>query len=260
MSDRRTAPSIRAMKAAGEKIACITAYDSTSASIAEAAGADLILVGDSVANVMLGYPTTLFVDIEDMIRHTKAAASVPTKALLVADLPFGSYQSSVSQAVDSSVALMKAGAEAVKLEGVFLEEIEAIQKAGIPVMGHVGLTPQSVNAFGGHKVQGKANRDEVLQAAKDLSDVGVFAIVLELVTADLAAEITRSIECPTIGIGSGVQCDGQVQVFHDVMGLSSHQYRHAKKYCDGLSVFEEAMSRYVAEVRSGAFPTSENSF
>ncbi len=248
------------MKAAGSKVVCITAYDSTTARIADLAGADLILVGDSVANTMLGLETTLEVDLAAMVHHTRAVATSVIHALLVSDMPFGSYQGSSSQAVDSAVALMKAGAHAVKLEGDYTEAIEAICKAGIPVMGHVGMTPQSVHTFGGFKVQGKDNGAQILNAATSIAKAGVFSMVIELVPANLAMEITKAVDCPTIGIGAGPHCDGEIQVFHDIVGLSPSVFRHSKKYCEGASIFESAISTYISEARAGTFPTEENSF
>lgn len=260
MGSKITAPDIFRMKGSGTKIACITAYDSTSARIADNAGADLILVGDSVANTMLGLETTLGVDLATMVHHTRAVASSVAHALLVADMPFGSYQSSVAQAVDSAVELMKAGAHAVKLEGDYSGAIEAICKAGIPVMGHVGMTPQSVHSFGGFKVQGKDNKAQVLDAAKSIDRAGVFSMVIELVPAGVAKEITEVVNCPIIGIGAGPNCDGEIQVFHDIVGLSPNIFRHSKKFCEGAEIFESAISTYISETRSGKFPTEENSF
>ncbi|CAN5577611.1 3-methyl-2-oxobutanoate hydroxymethyltransferase [soil metagenome] len=258
MGDKITAPKIRAMK---KGIVCLTAYDATFGAIADAAGVDLVLVGDSVGNVLLGYPSTVPVTLEQMVHHTAATARGVKRALIVADLPFGSYQSSIAQAVDSAVALMKAGAEAVKLEGTYTEEIRAIIKAGIPVMGHVGLTPQSVNLFGGHKVQGKGDAGEtVLNAAKAIEEAGAFAIVLELIPAALSKQITEAISIPTIGIGAGAECTGQVQVLTDVLGIEPRQFRHAKPYMDGHKLMVEALQAYAQEVRDGQFPAAENSF
>jgi 3-methyl-2-oxobutanoate hydroxymethyltransferase len=260
MGSKITAPDVFRMKGSGDKVVCITAYDSTTARIADKAGADLILVGDSVANTLLGLETTLGVDLATMVHHTRAVASSVSHALLVADMPFGSYQSSVAQAVDSAIELVKAGAHAVKLEGEYAEAIEAICKAGIPVMGHVGMTPQSVHSFGGFRVQGKDNKEIVLEAARSVDRAGVFSMVIELVPAGVAKEITEMVICPTIGIGAGPNCDGEIQVFHDIVGLSPNVFRHSKRYCDGASIFESAITSYVSETRSGNFPTEENSF
>jgi 3-methyl-2-oxobutanoate hydroxymethyltransferase len=258
-SARVTAPRIRAMKHKGEKIVVITAYDAPSGALVDEAGVDAVLVGDSLGNVVLGLETTLPVTLEQMIHHTAATRRGVKRALLVADLPFGSYQSSVAQAVDSAIALVKAGAEAVKLEGTYTEEIEAIMKCGIPVMGHVGMTPQSIHNFGGFRVQGKGeDADAVLRAAQAVDEAGAFAIVLELIPGSLAKEITATVSCPTIGIGAGPFCDGQVQVFHDILGFSPVHLKHAKQYCAGKELFEKAVREYSGEVRSAAFPSSEH--
>ena len=255
-----TAPKIRAMKQKGGKVTCVTAYDISSATLCDLAGVDVILVGDSVGNVVLGMETTLPVTMADMIHHTMAARKGIHRALLVADLPFGSYQASVERAVESAIALVKAGAEAVKLEGPYTEQISAIVRAGIPVMGHVGMTPQSVNNFGGFKVQGKGDDAEaVIAAARAVDEAGAFAMVLELVPAGLAAQITDRVSCPTIGIGAGPRCDGQVQVFHDMLGLSEERFRHVKAYAEGRKVFIEALQQYVQEVRDSKFPGNEHS-
>lgn len=257
---KMTAPALYAKKGADQKIVCITAYDYTSALIAQSASPDVILVGDSLGNVVLGEETTLGVELEDILRATYACAKAVDNALLVADLPFGSYQTSTEDAVRSAIACMKAGASAVKLEGAYTEQIEQIVRAGIPVMGHIGFTPQSVHAFGGHKVQGKSNADRVISDAKALDEAGVFSMVLELIPASLSRQITDNCKSPTIGIGAGIHCDGQIQVFHDVMGLSPKVYKHAKPYANGFQEFCSAMNTYVEEVRSSRFPTEENSF
>lgn len=261
MADKMTAPAVRALKAKGEKVVCVTAYDYSSGQIADAAGVDLILVGDSVGNVVLGYETTLPVTLEQMCHHTSAVARGVKRALVVADLPFGSYQSSVSQAVDSAVALVKAGAAAVKPEGARTETVRAILEAGIPVMGHVGMTPQSVHQFGGFRLQGKgAAGDAVVSAAKALDNLGVFAMVLELIPIDLSKKIGDVVDCPTIGIGAGPHCDGQIQVFHDALGLGTSMFRHVKRYADGYSQFVSGLTQYASEVRGGKFPTHEHGF
>ncbi|HMS54822.1 MAG TPA: 3-methyl-2-oxobutanoate hydroxymethyltransferase [Fimbriimonadaceae bacterium] len=260
MPGKVTAPVLRSMKAKGEKIAVITAYDYSSALLADAAGVDAILVGDSLGNVVLGYDTTVPVSLEDMERHVAAVSRGTSRAHVIGDLPFGSYQESVSQAVASSVRLMKAGAQSVKLEGAYTEAVEAIVRAGIPVCGHVGFTPQSVHAFGGFRVQGRENGDAVLDAALALEQAGVYAIVLELIPAALAESITARLSIPTIGIGAGPVCDGQVQVFHDLLGLTSGHFKHAKRYVEAGSILQEAIERYSEEVKNGSFPTSENSF
>jgi 3-methyl-2-oxobutanoate hydroxymethyltransferase len=260
MASKHTAPSVFAMKASGQKVVCLTAYDFFSGLVAERAGVDLVLVGDSIGNVVFGEETTLGVELDDIVRATRSVKRAVKEPLLVADLPFGSYHLGPAQAVESSVALMKAGAEAVKLEGALLEEIEAVRRAGIPVMGHVGFTPQSVHAFGGFRVQGKSDPQAVIDAAIALDEIGVFSIVLELIPAELAKEISSKVTCPTIGIGAGVHCDGQIQVFHDVLGMAEKTHKHAKRYAQGLEIFQQAISNYSDEVRNSVFPTVENSF
>lgn len=254
-----TAPKIRAMKDR-ERIVCLTAYDTSSARIAEEAGVDLVLVGDSMGNVVFGLDTTLPVTLADIIHHLAPVRRAITRPLIVADMPFGTYGSSLAQAVDTAVELVRAGAEAVKLEGAFVEEIHAISKIGIPVMGHVGMTPQSVHNFGGFKIQGKgSDGDHVLQAAKAIDEAGVFSMVLELIPSELAARITSSVSCPTIGIGAGLHCDGEVQVFHDILGLGTFVPKHAKTYVEGHSLFTDAVKRFADDVRNCKFPGDEQS-
>ena len=261
MADKWTAPRILAAKQSSRRSVCITAYDAPTAIWADEAGVDLILVGDSIGNVVLGFDSTLSVDMEDMIRATSAVARTKPNALLVADMPFGSYQLSPEQAVDSAILLVKAGAEAVKIEGGYVEAICAVLKAGIPVMGHVGMTPQSVHAFGGFRVQGKGDAGEsVFELAKALDDSGVFSIVLELIPTSLSARITDAVKCPTIGIGAGIACNGQIQVMHDVLGLHEGHFKHAKRYFEGKSAMVEALRQYAEEVRNEGFPGSEHSF
>jgi len=261
MGDKITAPRVRAMKGRGEKIVCVTAYDATFGAIADEAGVDVVLVGDSVGNTSLGYANTVPVTLDEMIAHTRATRTGVKRALLVSDLPFGSYQASVSQAVESAVALVKAGAEAVKLEGDYCEAIQAIVRAGIPVMGHLGMTPQSVNRFGGPRVQGRgASGDQVVADAKAVDEAGVFGMVLELIPRELAGTITAAVHSPTIGIGAGELCDGQIQVLHDVLGLSPEGFKHAKAYVAGRAILTQALSEYGDEVRSSSFPTKEQSF
>lgn len=256
-----TALTLAAMRQKGEKIVCLTAYDATSASILDEAGVDVLLVGDSLGNVIQGDKTTLKVTLDEVAYHTRCVARSVRRSLLVADLPFGSYQASPEQAVLSSVELIKAGASAVKLEGAYTEAIRAIAMAGIPVMGHAGMTPQSVNAFGGFKVQGRAEgAEKVRRDSLAIQDAGAFSIVLELVPAELAREITESLKIPTIGIGAGPHCSGQIQVWHDILGLGPEVFRHAKAYLHGRDLFRGAIGAYVAEAKSGAFPGKENSF
>ncbi len=260
MMKKRTAPVIRAMKG-GEKIVCITAYDLASARLCEEAEADLVLVGDSLGNVVLGHDSTLPVTMDDMIHHVRAVRRAIKLPLLVADMPFGSYETSEADAVRNAVALMKVGAEAVKLEGMHLGAIEAILRAGIPVMGHLGFTPQHVHEFGGHKVQARGDAADALATnANALADVGVFSIVLELVPRESARRVTEACPVPTVGIGAGPDCDGQIQVFHDIVGLTDKEYRHAKRYVDGYGLFREGISQYREDVKSGRFPEERNSF
>jgi 3-methyl-2-oxobutanoate hydroxymethyltransferase len=259
MSEKMTAPKIRAMK--GQRIVCITVYDAPSARLADQAGVDLVLVGDSVGNAMLGYRNTLPVTLDEMVHHTRAAAAGCERALLVADMPFGSYQASTEQAVNSAVALVKAGAEAVKLEGAFTEAIEAVVRCGIPVMGHVGMTPQSVNAFGGFRVQGRGNRaGDVLRDAKAVEEAGAFSMVLEVIPGIVAKQVTDSVSVPTIGIGAGRDCDGEIQVWHDVLGLSEEVFKHAKAFMDGKRLIADAIRSYAEAVRNCEFPGDENTF
>lgn len=253
-------------KQEGKKISVLTAYDYSMAKLFDEAGINCILVGDSVGMVTLGYKDTLSVTMEDMIHHTKAVARGTVSALLVTDMPFMSYQTSVYDAVVNAGRLVKEGnAQAVKLEGgedVRLH-IEAIVKASIPVMGHIGLTPQSVNAFGGFKVQGKDEETarKLLRDAKAVEEAGAFSIVLECVPAKLAALVTKSISIPTIGIGGGNGCDGQVLVYQDMLGMfSDFTPKFVKRYADLGPIIREAVSRYIAEVQSGEFPGAEHNF
>jgi 3-methyl-2-oxobutanoate hydroxymethyltransferase len=259
MGSRVSARDLAAYKRERRKIVCITAYDAVSGELAEEAGADVVLVGDSLGNVVLGEPTTHGVTLEAVAYHTRAVRRAVASPLLVADMPFGSYQSSPAQAVESAVALVRAGAEAVKLEGPYTEETRAIVKAGIPVLGHVGMTPQSVLAMGGFRVQGKgADGQRVSDAACALEGAGACAVVLELVPAKLAAQITARLEIPTVGIGAGPECDGEIQVFHDVVGLGTHRLRHARRFAEGRTVLLDGLRAYVEAVRGGTFPTEEN--
>ncbi|HLK13927.1 MAG TPA: 3-methyl-2-oxobutanoate hydroxymethyltransferase [Fimbriimonadaceae bacterium] len=258
---KRTAPSVRAMKGR-TKIVCITAYDAVMARLADNAGVDVVLVGDSLGNVVLGYPTTVPVTLHEMIHHTKAARRGVQHALLIADLPFGSYGASVEQGVRSATALVKAGAEAVKLEGDFPETIEAIVKLGIPVMSHLGMTPQSVNRFGGFKVQGKseASAQRLLSELKSVESAGAFSVVLELVPAALAERATRETSIATIGIGAGAGCDGQIQVIHDVLGLTDAPLRHVRRFAELGTQIADALCEYTESVRLGEFPTEDQAF
>jgi 3-methyl-2-oxobutanoate hydroxymethyltransferase len=247
----------------GRRIAMITAYDTPSARLADSAGVDAILVGDSIGRNVLGMPDELPVTMDDMVRATQSVVRGTKRAMVIADMPFGSYQCGEDEAVTNAVRLVKeGGAHAVKLEGAgrVIDVIERLVDAGIPVMGHVGFTPQSVHALGGPRVQGRDREtaQNVLDGARRLQSAGAFAVVLELVPISLAGLITNSISIPTIGIGSGPACDGQVQIWHDVLGLSEHLYRHVRRYADLNTIIREALSNYVLDVSSAQFPTHEH--
>ncbi|CAN5643145.1 3-methyl-2-oxobutanoate hydroxymethyltransferase [soil metagenome] len=261
MADKITAPMLRRMRAKGQRIVCVTAYDAAFGGMADAAGVDVILVGDSVGNTTLGYADTIPVTLAEMVHHTRAVRTGVSRGLLVADLPFGSYNASTSQAVESAAALAKAGADAVKLEGVYPEAIRAIQLMGVPVMGHVGYTPQAKNRFGGPKVQGRGEEGKiVMDDARAVDAAGVFAIVLELIPGDLAREITAAVEAPTIGIGAGIDCSGEIQVMHDLLGLAESSFHHTKPYLSGRELIVEAFRVYAEEVRRKDFPGPEQTF
>jgi 3-methyl-2-oxobutanoate hydroxymethyltransferase len=266
---RITVPELGRMKAAGERVTMVTAYDWTFARLLDAAGVEMLLVGDSLGMVMQGQDTTLPVTMDEMVYHTRLVARGAHRALVVGDLPFGAYQASPERAVENAVRLVKeGGAAAVKLEGGvrMAETIAAIASIDVPVMGHVGLTPQSVHRMGGHKVQGRRHghdaggRERVLDDARAVQDAGAFAVVLEGIPLDLAAEITAELEIPTIGIGAGVHCDGQVLVLHDLLGMSERAPKFAKAYADLTSAVTEAAGAYVHEVKAGTFPTDAHSF
>jgi 3-methyl-2-oxobutanoate hydroxymethyltransferase len=257
-----TVPEFRAAKARGAKLAVVTAYDYTSARLCDEAGADALLVGDSLGMVVQGHPTSLPVTLEEMIYHTRCVMRGARRALVVVDLPFMTYQVSAKQAVRSAGRLMKeAGAHAVKLEGGVRTRgaIRACVDAGIPVMGHIGLTPQSVHQMGGFKVQRDAN--SLLADAAAVEEAGAFAVVVESVPAELGARITAAVTIPTIGIGAGAGCDGQVLVFHDVLGLfPDFKPKFAKRYADLGSAVKTAVEAYCREVRDGSFPAAEHTF
>ncbi|SNR91752.1 3-methyl-2-oxobutanoate hydroxymethyltransferase [Humidesulfovibrio mexicanus] len=262
-SKQRTAPDILAMKGGG-RIAMLTAYDFPTARLADEAGADAILVGDSLGMVCLGLPDTLGVTMDHMLHHTAAVVRGVARALVVADMPFLSYHTGVGEAVaNAGRFLQQAGARAVKLEGgaEFVPHIQAMLAAGIPVMGHIGLTPQQVARFGGFKAQGKTARaaKALLADARALAQAGCFALVLEAVPAEVAERITAEIPIPTIGIGAGPRCDGQVLVFHDVLGLCPGlRPSFVKQYTDLWTPAREALAAYCREVREGAFPAEAN--
>ncbi|HXM99379.1 MAG TPA: 3-methyl-2-oxobutanoate hydroxymethyltransferase [Candidatus Dormibacteraeota bacterium] len=249
-----------------EKITCLTAYDYPTARLVDEAGIDVILVGDSVGMVVLGYETTLPVTMEEILHHTRAVRRGVKHALLVADMPYGSYHDDVNVAVRNAIRLVKeAGAEAIKLEGGErrLELVSRLTEAEIPVMGHLGLTPQSVNAFGGYRVQGKSASaaEQLLRDAHALEAAGAFAIVLEAVPRELAAEITRSIKIPTIGIGAGPDCDGQILVLHDLLGLTfGEPPKFARQYANLNEIISTAVREYRDDVLANKFPLDEESY
>ena len=256
---RLTIRDINEMKRKNEQIPMVTAYDYTSGMIAENAGIPMLLVGDSLGQVVLGHDTTIPVTMEEMIHHTKAVVKGTNKALIVADMPFMSYQASRENAILNAGRLLKeGGAQAVKLEGGTrsASTVRRIVEVGIPVMGHIGLTPQSVNQIGGYRVRGKTEQgaERLIEDALDLQSAGAFAIVLELIPNALALRITSKLKIPTIGIGAGPHCDGQIQVLHDLLGLfKEFTPKHAKKFIDGSRLFTQAIQEYVQEVKSQTF-------
>jgi 3-methyl-2-oxobutanoate hydroxymethyltransferase len=260
-----TVRTIREMKSERVKIVSVTAYDYPTARLADEAGVDLILVGDSLGMVVLGYESTLPVTLGEMAHHLKAVVRAQPRALVVADLPFLSYQTSPEDAVRSSGRLMKRGAEAVKLEGGrrMLPQIQAILAADIPVLGHLGLTPQSVHQFGGYRVQGRGRgaADALLDDALALERAGCFAIVLEGVPLELGREITAAIRIPTIGIGAGLDCDGQVLVLHDLIGLSfGKPARFVRRYAETGDSIRSALVAFREDVRAGRYPSEAESY
>ena len=263
---RITVRNISEMKRRGEKIPMITAYDYTTAILADAALIPIILVGDSLGMVVLGYESTVPVTLEDMIHHVKMVARGSKNALIVADLPFMSYRVDPAQARGNAARLMQeGGAHTVKLEGGenVAPIVRSIVECGIPVMGHIGVTPQSVNFYGGYRVRGRSSKEaaQLLKDALALEAAGAYAVVLEMVPAPLSRLISQKLTIPTIGIGAGPDCDGQVQVLHDMLGLfTDFVPKHAKKYADLAQVIQEAFVRYGTEVREGAFPTAKESF
>lgn len=263
---KNTSVTFKEAKAKGEKLSMLTAYDYTTAKLVDEAGINAILVGDSLGMVMLGYEDTLSVTMEDMIHHSAAVARGIKQALLITDMPFMSYQTSVYDAVVNAGRLMKEGrAQAVKLEGGLevCDHIKAIVKASIPVCGHIGLTPQSVNAFGGFKVQGKGEEaaQRILDEARAIEQAGAFAVVLECVPQALADKITKSIQIPTIGIGAGAGCDGQVLVYQDMLAMYSDMApKFAKQYAQIGTQMKEAFAAYRKEVSEGKFPSAEHTF
>lgn len=263
---RRTVLDLQQMKAQGEKISVLTAYDYPLARLMDQAGIDVILVGDSVGSVVAGYDTTLPVTMEEMLYHTRAVARGCQQALIVADMPFLSYQVDLVEARRNAGQLVKeGGAHAVKLEGGVhvAETIRSIVNMDIPVVGHIGLTPQSVHRMGGYRIQGraKAQAEQLLADARAVADAGAFAMVLEGIPADLAKEITATVSIPTIGIGAGVDCDGQVLVIHDILGLcEKYSPKFVKRYADISGTISDGISEYISEVKEGTFPGPEHSF
>jgi len=257
---------IREMKRQGEPITMLTAYDYTTARLVDAAGVPLILVGDSLGMVVLGYESTIPVTLEVMLHHTKAVVRGAKNALVVGDMPFMTYHTSTEDALrNAGRFIQEAGCQAVKLEGGVnvAEKVRRIVDCGIPVMGHIGLTPQSINALGGYKIQGKTPEaaKKLLDDAIALDEAGAFAVVMETVPAPLAALITRRIGAPTIGIGAGAGCSGQVQVINDILGsYTDFIPKHAKQYARVAEVMSAAISQYHEEVKSGQFPTEAQSF
>jgi 3-methyl-2-oxobutanoate hydroxymethyltransferase len=263
---RVTITEIKEMKQKKEKIPMLTAYDYVTAKMVDEAGVPLILVGDSLGMVMLGYESTIPVTMEEMIHHTKAVVRGAKKALVIGDMPFMSYHISVSDALHNAARfIQEGGAQAVKLEGgeVVAEKVRRLVDCGIPVMGHIGLTPQSIHQLGGFKVQGKAvgEAKKLLNDARILEEAGTFAIVLECTPAPLSKLITQKLAIPTIGIGAGPDCDGQVQVISDLLGLYTEFVpKHAKQYARLAGEIKAAVSSYISEVKSLSFPTMEQSY
>lgn len=266
MDNRISITDLKAKKKRGDHIVMMTCYDYPSARILEDAGVDILFIGDTLGMVVLGYDTTIPVTMDEMLHHTKAVVRGSSHAHVLADMPFMSYQASPEEALRNAGRLLKeGGAQSVKLEGGVrvADTVRFIVEAGIPVMGHIGLTPQSINQIGGYKVQGKtpAAAVRLVNDATALEQAGAYAVVLECVPAQLARTISERVTIPTIGIGAGPHCDGQVQVFHDLLGLfDSFAPRHAKRYANLGVEITEAVRAYAAEVREGTFPTEKESF
>ena len=264
--DRVTTQTVVEMKRRGEKISMLTAYDFTMAGIIDSAGIDVILVGDSASNVMAGFDTTVPMTMDHMIYHTSCVVRGVKKALVIADLPFMSYQVTAKEALISSGRMMKeAGAHAIKLEGgkTITDTVKRIVDAGIPVMGHLGLTPQSIYKFGTYKVRAKEEREaeELIRDAKLLEEAGVFSIVLEKIPSELAKKVTESVSVPTIGIGAGPHCDGQVLVLHDMLGLNKDfSPRFLRRYADLHASMTNAVGSYIKDVKSGDFPNESEQY
>ncbi|BBI33236.1 3-methyl-2-oxobutanoate hydroxymethyltransferase [Cohnella abietis] len=267
MKQALTLPRFKAMKSQNKPIVMLTAYDYPSAMLSEEAGVDVILVGDSLGNVVLGYDTTVPVTLEDMIYHTRAVVRGAPGTMIVTDMPFATYRLGPEATLRNAARIMQeGGAHAVKLEGgaELADEIRLLTSAGIPVIGHIGLTPQSVHQIGGYRVQGKTSSEaeKLLSDAKALEQAGAFGVVLELVTEELAAAVTHSISIPTIGIGAGRGCDGQVLVYHDILryGSGIRDKKMVKSYANIGDTIRSAITEYVDEVRTKAFPEEKHSF
>ena len=264
--EKVSAPSLRLSKQRGERLVCLTAYDYPTARIVDEAGIDVILVGDSLGNVVLGYGNTVPVTLEEILIHLKAVRRAVQRALLVADMPYGSFHTGDDDAVRNALQLVKeGGAEAIKLEGGHkrVQLVKRLVDEEISVMGHIGLTPQSINQLGAYRVQGKTPRaaQQLIDDAKALEDAGAFAVVLEVVPREIAKMITESISIPTIGIGAGVHCDIQVLVLHDMLGLSfSKQARFVRPYANLREVMTDAVTRYADDVRNGTYPSEAESY
>jgi 3-methyl-2-oxobutanoate hydroxymethyltransferase len=266
LENKSTVISLRKKKNNGEKIAAITAYDFPTAKVASDAGIDLVLVGDSLGMVLQGHGNTLKTTLQEMIYHTRMVTSAEPTSLVVTDMPFGSYHISVEQAVENAVRCVKeGGAQAVKLEGGKnrFKTIEAIINAEIPVLGHLGLTPQSIHKLGGFKIQGKeeTTAEEILEEAVQLEKQGVFAIVLESIPTELARRVTARLTIPTIGIGAGKYCDGQILVFHDLVGFTNlYLPKFVRKYADVYSTIHQAIGNYIKDIQTGDFPGEKESY
>jgi 3-methyl-2-oxobutanoate hydroxymethyltransferase len=264
--EKVSAPSLRSSKQRGERLVCLTAYDYPTARIVDEAGIDIILVGDSLGNVVLGYGNTVPVTLDEILIHLKAVRRGVQRALLVADMPYGSFHTGADEAVRNALRLVKeGGAEAIKLEGgrKRVELVKRLVDEEISVMGHIGLTPQSINQLGAYRVQGKTalSARELVDDAKALEDAGVFAIVLEVVPREIAKMITESVSVPTIGIGAGVHCDIQVLVIHDMLGLSfGKQARFVRPYANLREAITEAVTKYADDVRNGTYPSHAESY
>ena len=265
--EKVTVPAVRASKERRERLVCLTAYDYPTARIVDEAGTDIILVGDSVGNVVLGYDTTVPVSLDEMVHHTRAVRRGVERALLVSDMPYGSYHTGADDAVRAALRLVKeGGAEAVKLEGgrARVEVVRRLVSEEIPVMGHLGLTPQSLNKLGSYRLQAKTAdaARRLVEDARALEEAGVFALVLEVVPGEVARVVTETLRVPTIGIGAGPDCDAQILVLHDLVGLSFSRTRprFVRQYADLRAAFTEAIGRYAEDVRAGAFPSAAESY